>query len=103
MNTEVEIPTDRIREFCEKWQIAEFSLFGSVLRNDFTPESDVDVLVQFAAETHYGMFDLVQIEQELQELLGRKVDLIEREAIEQTPNYIRRREILSSAEVVYAS
>ncbi len=103
MNTAVEVPMDKIKEFCRKRQIAELSFFGSILRDDFTPDSDVDVLVRFAPETHYGMFDLVEMELELQELLGRKVDLIEREAIEQTPNYIRRREILSSAEVVYAA
>lgn len=94
---------DRIKDFCKKWRIVELSLFGSALRKDFAPHSDVDILVQFAPETRYGMFDLVRMEQELQELLGRRVDLIERKAIEQTENYIRRRSILSSAEIVYAS
>lgn len=103
MNTRVEIPMDRIKDFCKKWRIVELSLFGSALRKDFAPHSDVDILVQFAPETRYGMFDLVRMEQELQELLGRRVDLIERKAIEQTENYIRRRSILSSAEIVYAS
>lgn len=104
MNAPIDMHMDQIKTFCEKWRILEFSLFGSVLRRDqFGPGSDIDVLVTFAGAVQYGMFDLVRMEQELQELLGRHVDLVERKAIEQSENYIRRRAILNSAEVVYAA
>lgn len=103
MRQHVHIPRDRIAAFCRAWRIAELALFGSVLRDDFTDDSDVDVLVCFEPGVSVGMFDLVRMEQQLQELLGRRVDLIERRSVERSENYIRRRAILESAEVVYAA
>ncbi|MGH2351595.1 MAG: nucleotidyltransferase family protein [Chloroflexota bacterium] len=97
------IDRDRITEFCRKWQITEFALFGSVLRDDFRPDSDVDVLVTFAPEAHHGLFALVRMEDELEEIFGRKVDLVERQAVERSENYIRREHILSSVEPVYVA
>ena len=96
----VHIPVDhaKIEEFCRKWKITEFSFFGSVLRDDFRPDSDVDVLVDFEPEADWGLFDLVHMETELRDLLGRDVDLVERAAVEQSPNYIRRKHILASLE-----
>ena len=75
----VYIPLDenRIAGFCQRWKIAEFAFFGSVLRDDFRPDSDVDVLVTFRPDSHWSLFDLVQMQEELEEVLGRKVDLIE--------------------------
>ena len=99
----IEIPKDRIAEFCQKWKIVELTFFGSVLRDDFRPDSDVDVLVTFAADRHYSLFDLVHIEEELEKMLGRKVDLVERGAVEQSENYIRRKHILNSAQTVYVA
>ena len=99
----VVLPVDRERvgDFCRKWQIAELSLFGSVLRDDFGPESDVDVLVTFAPGSHRTMSDLAQMEEELQTLFGRAVDLVERSSVERSHNYIRRREVLRHIEKLY--
>lgn len=94
---------DIISGFCEHWQITEFALFGSVLREDFRPDSDVDVLVSFSPEAHHTLFDLVRMENELKEIFKREVDLVSRRGIEQSRNYLRRNEILSSAQVIYAA
>jgi uncharacterized protein len=99
----IEISPERIRDFCQRWEITELSLFGSVLREDFGPDSDVDVLVTFAAGTRWSLMDLVRMEEELQEILSRRVDLVERRAVEQSENYIRRRRILESLEPVYVA
>jgi hypothetical protein len=100
----IEIPKEQIAEFCRRHHIRQLSLFGSVLRDDFREGSDVDVLVDFEPETRYGLFDLASMQSELKEILGgREVDLIEGSAIEKSRNYIRRKAILSSAEIVYAS
>ena len=99
----IEVPREAIAEFCRRWQVAEFCLFGSVLREDFGPESDVDVLVRFAPQARHSVFDLMRMEAELTQVFGRKVDLVDRHVLEQSPNYIRRRHILESAETVYAA
>lgn len=93
---------DAIRAFCGRWNIIEFALFGSVLRPDFRPDSDIDVLVRFREGVRYSLFDLVQMGDELEAIFGRRVDLLDRIAVEQSANYIRREEILNAAEVVYA-
>jgi predicted nucleotidyltransferase len=100
---QLDLPMDAIRAYCEKWHIVEFALFGSILRADFNDESDIDVLFRFADDVRYTLFDLVYMNDELEAILGRKVDLIDRLAIEESPNYIRRKEILSTSEVVYAT
>lgn len=97
------IPEDKIADFCQRWRITELALFGSVLRSDFRPDSDVDVLVSFAPDARWSLFDLATMEHELEAVLGREVDLVERRAIEQAENYIRRKSILDNAEVIYAS
>jgi predicted nucleotidyltransferase len=99
------IPIDRHRlvDFCRRWKVTEFSLFGSVLRDDFRPDSDVDVLVSFAPEAHWTLFDLVKMENDLAAILGREVDLVERQAVERSENYLRRRHILQSVEPVYVA
>ena len=80
-----------------KWQIGAVSLFGSVLREDFGPESDVDVLVDFESEASLSLLDMIAAEQELATILGRPVDLLDRSAVERSENWIRRRGILNSA------
>lgn len=100
---QVEIDRQRLVEFCGKWRITELSLFGSVLREDFGPDSDVDVLVTFSPEASWSLFDLVEMQEELAGIFCREVDLVEREAVERSENYIRRHYILSSAETVYAA
>ncbi len=99
----IDLPIDKIRDFCNKWQIIEFALFGSVLRDDFRPDSDIDVMVQFHPDAHPTFFSLDQMEAELKTIFRRDVDLITRKGIETSLNYLRRREILSSAQVIYAT
>jgi len=99
----IEIPKEKLAEFCKKWQIHELSFFGSVLRDDFTPKSDIDVLVAFSEDAEHSLFDLVHMENELREILGRDVDLVSRRGIEASRNYIRRKAIIDSAEAVYAA
>jgi uncharacterized protein len=94
------IPRKKITEFCQRWKVAEFSLFGSILREDFRPGSDVDVLVTFSPEAHISLFDLVQMKLELEKIFHRPVDVVEKEALE---NPFRKREILRTAQVVYAA
>jgi predicted nucleotidyltransferase len=103
MKNRVAIPKEHLEAFCLRWKVAEFALFGSVLRDDFRSDSDVDVLVSFMPETRYGLLDLARMQKELEVILGREVDLVEKEAVEQSRNYLRRKAILSSAEVVYAA
>jgi hypothetical protein len=98
----IALPEGAIRAYCQKWGIRQLALFGSVLRDDFTNQSDVDVLLTFAPDMHYTLFDLAGMGDELEAILGRKVDLLTRKGIEENPNYIRRKSILSSAQVVYA-
>lgn len=97
------IDRERIADFCRRWQVAELALFGSVLREDFRPESDVDMLVRFLPEARYSLFDLARMEEALKEILGREVDLVEWSAVERSRNYIRHKAILSSLETVYAT
>ena len=99
---QLQIPQDKVADFCRRHRIRKLALFGSVLREDFRPDSDVDVLVEFEPEAHHGLFAMVRMQSELGEMLGREVDLVERSAIENSRNYIRRKAILSSAETLYA-
>jgi predicted nucleotidyltransferase len=98
-----EIPQDRLAAFCRTHRIRRLSVFGSALREDFRPDSDVDLLVSFEEGARYSLFDLVTMQDELQAILGREVDLVEREAVEQSENYIRRRHILQNEEPVFVA
>ncbi|TAD78156.1 MAG: DNA polymerase subunit beta [Oscillatoriales cyanobacterium] len=103
-STKIFIDYDRLVEACQKWNVTELSLFGSVLRDDFCPDhSDVDVLVVFHPEAHWTLFDLVDIEDDFKSIFGRDVDLVERGSIEQSNNHLRKQEILSSLKVIYAA
>ncbi len=93
------IPRKKIREFCRRWAVVEFSLFGSALRPDFRPDSDVDVLVTFSRDAQISLFDLVQMKLDLEKIFHRPVDVIEKDALE---NPFRKREILKTAQVIYA-
>jgi len=103
MTVHIKIPKKDLGAFCRRWQIKELSLFGSVLRDDFRPDSDVDVLVRFDPEARRTLFDLARMQDELQQILGRNVDLVSRRGIEMSRNYLRRSAILNSAEVVYGT
>ncbi len=95
----IAIPQERLADFCRRNQIRRLLLFGSVLRDDFTPESDVDVLVEFEAEARVSLLRLVRVEREMGELLGRKVDLVCREDLDK---YIRD-EVFAEEEMVYVA
>ncbi len=95
----IDLPGEKIAEFCRRWKVTEFGLFGSVLRDDFRPDSDVDVLVTFAVDAGWSLFDLVEMQEELKAIFGHEVELVEREGLR---NPFRRREILRNLQVVYA-
>jgi uncharacterized protein len=97
------VASDRIAEFCREHHIRKLALFGSVLRDDFGPESDVDVLVEFEEGRPVGLVDLAAMEMELEQVLGRKVDLVTFRSVEQSRNYIRRRRILDSQQTIYVA
>lgn len=99
----IPLPETSIAEFCHKWHVEQFALFGSALRPDFGPQSDIDVLVTFTPEARHSLFDLLSMEKELQGIFGRPVDLVDRQVLERSDNYIRRKHILESAEVVYGT
>lgn len=103
VTTNIDLPMDKIAEFCKRWQIKELALFGSVLRDDFRPDSDVDLLVTFAPDHPWSLLDHVTMQDELAEILGREVDLVSRRAIERSENPWRRHDILSSAQAIYAA
>lgn len=98
----IDISLETIKAFCQKWKITEFSLFGSVLRSDFRPDSDLDVLVSFMPYAPWTLIDLITMQDELQQIVHRDVDLIEKRVIEKSDNSIRRNEILTTAQVLYS-
>ena len=97
------VPMSGIANFCDRWGVEELALFGSVLRDDFGPDSDIDVLVRFKAGRTPGLFAAARIRRELAEMCRRRVDLVHRPTIERSRNYIRRKRILESARVLYAA
>lgn len=103
INRNIDIPKKQIAEFCRRWNIAEFALFGSVLRDDFDLDSDLDILVTFTPEADWSLLDHLRMERELSDILGKKIELLSKRAVEQSHNVIRRREILNTAEVIYVS
>lgn len=97
------LPTDAILQFCRRWKISELALFGSVLRSDFRPDSDVDVLVTFTDDADWGLLDHVQMQQEFATLLHRPVDLISKRALKRSANWMRREAILRTAQVIVSA
>jgi predicted nucleotidyltransferase len=94
------VPPESLDAFCRKWRIRELSLFGSALRHDFRTDSDVDLLVVFEADAPWDLWDITTMEDELEQLFGRKVDVVEKRALR---NPFRRHEILTTRQVVYAA
>jgi predicted nucleotidyltransferase len=94
---------EALEAYCRKWKIVRLEIFGSIHREDFRTDSDVDVLVTFAPDAHWGLMSIGRVERELGEMIGRPVDLVLRQGIEQSPNYIRRRHILETAVPFYAA
>jgi uncharacterized protein len=99
----LDLPIAQIKELCDRYQIIEFAVFGSVLRDDFKPTSDIDVLVTFAPNARKGLLTLAQIKHELEDLLEREVDISTKKSIEQSHNTSRKHNILNSAKVVYVA
>ena len=102
VNLRTELPLTAIEVFCRRWRIARLEVFGSALRGDFGPGSDVDFLYTFSPEAHWGL-GFIDVWEELEQIVGRKVDLVSRRAVERTHNWIRRQAILDSAELLYAA
>jgi len=96
---QINIPQDKIISFCNNWKIREFSIFGSALREDFSLNSDVDVLVEFDPDHGWSLYDVLDMEDELKGLFGRDVDLVMKGGLK---NPFRRNEILRTREVIYA-
>lgn len=100
---EVQLNSELIEDFCRRWKIEEFALFGSVLSNDFRYDSDVDVMVSFRNDATWSLLDHVVMQDELVAIFGRNVDLVTRKGVERSRNAIRRKSILSNAKVIYAA
>ncbi len=99
-NLRLTLPLSRVEAFCRRWRIKRLEVFGSALRDDFDPQSDVDFLYTFEEDARWG-WDFVDAWDELSDIVGREVDLVSRRAVERSANSIRRRAILDSAEVLY--
>ena len=100
LTTHITFHQQEIIAFCHRWRVVELAFFGSVLRDDFSPESDVDVLVSFAPAAEISLFDMAQMQIELQSIFRRPVDILEKDALR---NPYRKREILNTAQVIYAT
>jgi uncharacterized protein len=100
LKLQVNLQTAKLAEFSRRYGIRELSLFGSVLRVDFRPDSDIDVLVDFEPNAQHSLYDLVRMEEELSALFGRKVDLVEKSGLR---NPFRRHEILRTRQVIFAA
>ena len=100
MSDRLRTSSDMLESFCLRWRITELSVFGSILREDFRADSDIDVLVNFAPDARWTLLDMSRMQDQLSAILGRNTDLVD---IRGLRNPFRRREILSTREVVYAS
>ncbi len=97
----IELPYDALEDYCRRWKINKLEVFGSILRDDFGPESDVDFLVTFDPSASWTLFGMVRAENELAALVGRPVDIVERDCIEQSKNWMRRKLILGNTRTIY--
>ena len=101
--TAIALSQDVIADFCNRWKVKEFYLFGSILREDFHMDSDVDVMVQFFPGNAWGLSEAIDMKEELESVFARKVDLLSKSSIERSKNWIRRNEILGTARLIYAA
>jgi len=97
------IPEEKLSALCQKYLVKELSIFGSVLRDDFKSQSDIDLLITFNEKANYSLFDIVRIQEELAKLFGRPVDLVSRRAVERSRNLYRKKAILDTAKIIYAT
>ena len=103
LKSRLKLSADQIVEFCQRWQVRELALFGSVLRADFRHDSDIDILIAYSPEANNGLLARVRMKNELETLCGRDIDLMTKKSIEQSPNRLRRYNILDSAQVIYVA
>jgi hypothetical protein len=103
LQARLSITSDKLSEFCQRRKISELALFGSVLRDDFYANSDIDMLVTFQPNARVSLIDLIDMQYELEELCHRKVDLLTKKSVQTSSNWIRRKEILNTARVIYES
>lgn len=103
IQTRLGLPSDEIVKFCQQWGITKMALFGSILRDDFRADSDIDLLITFAPNARQGLLTLAKIKHELESRLNRPIDLIPEASIQMSDNWIRQREILSTAQTIYES
>ena len=103
MSEHFELPAAEIEAFCRKWKIQKLELFGSAVRGELTPESDIDLLATWRPDADWSLFDHMDMEDELSRVLGRQVDLMSRRTIERSRNWILRKHILTSVRTVYAA
>ncbi len=101
LDRRLKIEPEQLKEICQQWKIIELALFGSVLKDDFNAQSDIDILVSFDEGTAIAFFDLETIEEQLSMLFNRPVDLVTRKAVQQSHNWIRKQNILSNSQVIY--
>jgi predicted nucleotidyltransferase len=101
ISSRIGLSIEEIAEFCEKWNIESMDLFGSVLREDFGPDSDIDFLITYTPGAPRGLLKRVRMKYELEDLTNRSVDVIVRKSIEDSENWIRQREILTTAQNIY--
>ncbi|WP_338461501.1 nucleotidyltransferase domain-containing protein [Synechococcus elongatus IITB7] len=97
------IDTEELISFCKRWEILELAFFGSILRDDFCTSSDIDVLVSYQPTAKRGLIEKIRMKEELSSLFNRNVDLVSKKAIESSHNWLRRKNILDSAEIVYVA
>lgn len=100
LNDRCHVKRSQIIDFCQRWNITEFALFGSVLRDDFREDSDIDVLVALAPNHGLNLFDWIDMQQELETLFHRDVDLVDKRGLK---NPYRRSEIMNTRQIIYAS
>ncbi|HET6387286.1 MAG TPA: nucleotidyltransferase domain-containing protein [Armatimonadota bacterium] len=99
----IDLDSGAIQMFCEKWKIKRLSVFGSILRDDFGPDSDVDFVAEYEEDADWDLLDCLRAQEELQSIIGRKVDLLERAGIDSSANRFLKKEILSTLETVHAA
>ena len=101
VDSRIGLSLDALVELCQKWGVKSIALFGSILREDFTSDSDIDFLVSFRSDARQGLIKQVKMKHELESIVNRKVDIVVRESVEESENWIRRHEILTTAQVIY--
>jgi hypothetical protein len=100
MSTKLSLPMEKIEEFCLRWKIVEFSLFGSALRDDFDLNSDIDILVSLSEDADLDLYDWIKMIDELEKIFNREIDLVEKSTLR---NPFRRHAILTNREIIYAT